>query len=225
MPTTASRPRNVLATDFDGTLTDRDAYVVIAEQLTADPPAQQRDHWAAYRAGKLSLFAALDAIFTSIGHHDEATVRAALDSAGLQPGLAGLVADLRRGGWEVVVVSAGCDWYITHLLDGAGVDVEVIANPGHFEPGRGIVMQPPPDSPYASPTHGIDKAAVVRDLHTRYDRVAFAGDGVFDLGAAREVVPELRFARRDLARVAAAEGLAFRSFAQWSDVAAAVLDA
>lgn len=217
------RPTGVLATDFDGTLTDRDAFVVIAEQLAPEGPAAQRDHWAAYRAGELSLFDALDAIFTSIGHHDEATVRAALDGAGLQPGLADLVAQLRAGGWEVVVVSAGCEWYIRHLLAGAGVDLEVVANPGRFIPGRGIVMHPPTDSPYASATHGVDKAAVVRDLHRRYDRVAFAGDGVFDLDAAREVAADLRFARRDLARVAADEGLGFRSFDRWADVAAAVL--
>ena len=80
----------------------------------------------------------------------------------LDPELPAAVAGLRSAGWRVVVTSAGCDWYIRRLLAAAGVEIEVHANPGGFEAGKGLLMEMPAGSPYLSPTLGVDKAGVVR---------------------------------------------------------------
>jgi 2-hydroxy-3-keto-5-methylthiopentenyl-1-phosphate phosphatase len=84
-------------------------------------------------------------------------------------------------------------------------------------------MELPLSSPYFSPTHGIDKAAVVRAAQRSGQRVAFAGDGYPDLPAARLAVPELRFATSSLALALEQEGLPFRRFDRWSEVAQALL--
>lgn len=220
MATPDTPRRAALATDFDGTMTERDVFEVLVEQLA---PPDLPDHWGAYRAGRLTHFEALRRIFASVGAHHEATVRAVVEQAGLQPGLAGLVDRLRAAGWEVVVVSAGCDWYVHHLLDRAGVDVEVHANPGTFVPGHGIVMEPRTGLPFASEAFGIDKPAVLRDVRRRFDPVAFAGDGTTDLGAARLVDASLRFGRGGLAAAAAADGVPLRPFDRWSQVVEEVL--
>jgi phosphoserine phosphatase len=68
---------------------------------------------------------------------------------------------LRRAGWRVVVASAGCAWYIDRLLAAVGVELDVFANPGRFEAGKGLVMEMPPPSAYRSPTLGVDKAGLV----------------------------------------------------------------
>lgn len=210
----------VLVTDFDGTLTDRDFYSLVVERLL---PPDAPDHFAAFRVGEVTHFEALRRIFAALADHDEAEVVEVVDAMGLQPDLTGLVARLRAAGWDVVIVSAGCDWYIRHLLDAAGVDIEVHANPGRFVAGRGLVMQRPSEPRFRSEAVGVDKAAVVRDALERYDRVAFAGDGLPDLPAARLVADHRRFGRGDLAEAAAAEGVPTRPFEHWADVVEAVL--
>jgi 2-hydroxy-3-keto-5-methylthiopentenyl-1-phosphate phosphatase len=124
----------------------------------------------------------------------------------------------------VIVTSAGCDWYIRRLLDAAGVDVEVHANPGRFKAGRGLLMEMPAGSPYLSPTLGVDKTAVVRRLLDDGRTVAFAGDGFPDAEPARLVSADLRFARGDLANVLRKEGQAYHPYETWSDIARVLLE-
>jgi 2-hydroxy-3-keto-5-methylthiopentenyl-1-phosphate phosphatase len=131
---------------------------------------------------------------------------------------------LHAAGWSVVVTSAGCDWYIKILLERAGLDLPVFANPGRFEEGRGLIMELPRGGPFFSPTLGIDKAEVVRQGLAEGRPVAFAGDGFPDLAAAR-LVPDLyRFACADLATALGAEDLPFRTFDRWSDIAQVLCD-
>jgi 2,3-diketo-5-methylthio-1-phosphopentane phosphatase len=215
----AAMTGGVLVTDFDGTLTRNDFYrLTVAELLPAGVP----DYWTEYRAGRITHFEALAGYFAHIDK-SEAEVLAAVDEMGLSPGLADDVDRLARAGWRVVVASAGCEWYIHRLLSAAGVAVEVHANRGRFEPGRGLRMELPTGSPFFSPTHGIDKAAVVRTALTAGSPVAFAGDGYPDEPAARLVPPAWRFARADLAEALTAAGEPFRPFDAWSEVAAALV--
>lgn len=95
--------------------------------------------------------------------------------------------------------------------------------PGELAPSGALVMRRL-DTPFASHELGVDKAAIVRDGLRRYERVAFAGDGVPDLAAARLVPTRYRFARGDLAAALAAEGLGSVDFERWADVVAALLD-
>jgi HAD superfamily phosphoserine phosphatase-like hydrolase len=209
----------VLVSDFDGTMTAQDFFkLAVAELLPPGGP----DYWRQYLDGRLTHFETLRAIFSSI-RADEATVLAVVDRVGLDPDLPAALADLRRAGWEVVVASAGCAWYIRRILARAGVDVEVHANPGRFEAGKGLLMELPAGAAYFSPTHGVDKAGVVRAALARGGPVAFAGDGFPDADAARVVPAELRFAKSDLAEALRRAGLPFRPFDRWAEVAHALL--
>jgi 2-hydroxy-3-keto-5-methylthiopentenyl-1-phosphate phosphatase len=213
----AGRPAGTLVTDFDGTLTRHDFFDLVMQRLV---PAGTPDYWGEYMEGRRTHFETLRAIFASI-RADEADVLRVVEALEPDPGLAESVALLGRAGWKVIVASAGCAWYISRVLENRGVRLEVHANPGWFEVGRGLLMEAPTDSPYFSPTHGIDKAAVVAGALAA-GRAAFAGDGVPDLDAARRVDPGLRFARGALAAALRREGLAFRPFERWSDVAHAL---
>ena len=111
---------------------------------------------------------------------DEATVLRLLAQMELDPNLASAIAQLRGAGWHVVVASAGCRWYIDRLLGEAGVEIEVHGNPGRFVAGSGLQMAMPHDSPYYSPTHGINKLGIVQHFIEAGLEVAFAGDGFPD---------------------------------------------
>ena len=214
-----TRPGGVLVTDFDGTLTRRDFYRLVIDELL--PPGTP-DFWAEYLAGRITHFEAIRRTFAA-APAGEATLVGLARRMGLEPDLGAEVERLRKAGWRVVVASAGCLWYINRLLDEAGVALEVHANPGHVEDGR-LAMTWPVDSPYFSPETGIDKAAVVREALGAGGPVAFAGDGPPDLVPALLVPPRLRFARGTLAERLAERGEPFRPFDRWAEVARAVVE-
>jgi 2,3-diketo-5-methylthio-1-phosphopentane phosphatase len=207
--------QQVLVTDFDGTMTARDFFKLAIQQLL---PPDVPNFWREYRAGNITHFQALQRYFAEI-RKSEAEVLAVVDQMELDPALPQAVADLRAAGWQVVVTSAGCQWYIRRLLAAAGVELEVHSNPGSFVEGRGLLMEMPLGSPFLSPTLGIDKARVVR-CHVEAGRtVSFAGDGFPDEEAARLVPGNLRFARGDLANVLEKHGQPFQPFSVWSEIA------
>ncbi len=204
----------VLVSDFDGTMTAHDFYKLAIERLI---PPTTPDFWTEYRAGTITHFEALRRYFAAI-RGNESEVQAVVRQMDLDPQLPDGVSQLQAQGWQVVVTSAGCAWYIDRLLIEAGVGVTVYANPGRYNEEQGLVMELPADSPFLSAELGVDKSAVVRSHLSRGATVAFAGDGFPDAEPARLVPAELRFARGDLADVLRQEGLDFRAFSVWSDI-------
>jgi 2,3-diketo-5-methylthio-1-phosphopentane phosphatase len=218
-PTPGPARGGVLVSDFDGTMTRHDFYKLAIESLL---PPDTPDYWAEYRAGTVTHFEALRRYFASI-RAGEAEVLAVVDRMELDPELPAAVEALRRAGWEVVVTSAGCDWYIRRLLAAAGVSLEVHSNPGRFVAGKGLLMEMPIGSPYLSQSLGVDKARVVRGYLDGGRTVAFAGDGFPDAEAALLVPGSLRFARGDLADVLGRDGQEYRPFDSWSVIARVLL--
>lgn len=204
---------SILVSDFDGTLTRFDFFDLVRQRWPIPP---ERDPWNRYLAGEITHFQALADIFAGIqasdAELDELTERMELD-----PDLAEAMERLVQKGWEIVVASAGCDWYIRRLLERAGVNVTVHANPGRLIDGR-LMMSRPEGSPFWSESTGVDKIAVVQEALQRSDSVAFAGDGRPDLEPALLVNPTRRFARGWLAEALEERGQKFQSFDRWSDI-------
>lgn len=213
-------PRSLFVSDFDGTMAREDFYQLSVKHLL---PPDVPNYWIDYREGRKTHFEALQAYFAEI-RADEEEVLKVVERMQLDPKIAPGVMALERAGWDLVIASAGCAWYIEILLDEAGVRVPVYANPGRFEEDRGLLMEPPVSGPFFSPTLGVDKAGVVRHGLEEGRRVAFAGDGFPDLEAAKLVDDSLRFARADLAKALNDEGLSFRPFSCWSEVAQALCE-
>ena len=205
----------ILITDFDGTVTRYDFFDRVRKRW-AFPP--QDDPWEKFVEGEITHFQALAEIFACI-RTTEADLMELADSTELDATFAKSVRVLRDRGWEIVLASAGCDWYIKFLLEKAGVSVPVHANPGTFDAERGLEMSLPERSGFFSPTKGVSKVAIVQDALNRSDRVAFAGDGRPDLRPALLVQPQLRFARGWLAEALSERGEKFHLFERWSQIA------
>lgn len=212
-----SADRAVLVSDFDGTLGQPDFYDVVRERAVA---AGAPDYWLAYEAGRMTHFDALKAHYEAVAGGTEALLDL-IRAIRLPDDLPAHLDRLRSAGWEVIVVSAGCRWYIDLLLERAGARLPVIANPGHVEDGH-LVMQRPVDSPFHDFEMGVDKVAVIKWLQEKGHTVAFAGDGSTDLEPSRRVPEQWRFARGELAAACRERGYGFRSFQSWVDVADAL---
>ena len=209
-------PRNVLISDFDGTLAEVDFYYVARQYLI--PPGTP-DYFADYCQGGLSHFDCLAQTYARI-HQPESEVARRVQEMRITPDLPELVRQLDVAGWDLVIASAGCRWYIDILL--AGVAIPVHANGGYFEPGRGLVMTRDLASAYYCDQVGIDKPAIVQAALKRGGRVAYVGDGYTDVPALKLVEPALRFAKADAARALKAQGEVFREFAEWAQVVATI---
>ena len=210
--------RSILVSDFDGTMTRFDFYDLVCREF----PDIAGTFWQQYERGEVTHFEALRSIFAGI-RAPESRLLSIIDAMQIDPGLPKAVKALGTHGWDVVVASAGCDWYIKRLLQGQGVSLAVHANPGDFFPDRGLVMSLPPPSPFFSAELGVNKVAVVREAIRQNDRVAFAGDGRPDLAPALLVPPERRFAKSWLAKKLHEIGEDFRPFDEWHEVAAMIV--
>jgi 2,3-diketo-5-methylthio-1-phosphopentane phosphatase len=213
------QPRGILVTDFDGTMTGIDFYTLAVERLT--PPGALR-HWDDYESGAITHFEALRRIFSEI-RSTPAQVEQILRDMQLDPDAPQAIDDLRRAGWEVIVASAGCAWYIERLFGRAGIEVEYHSNPGNFDENGALQMSLPSGTRYFHPGLGVDKAGIVRAALANSPVVAFAGDGRPDLEAALLVPPQRRFARGALAHHLGLQRETFRVYTQWSDVARLLL--
>ncbi len=209
-----SRGRRVLVTDFDGTMTQRDFYQIVYDELVSPGTPS---YWDEYVSGRMTHFEALAGYFRAM-QTDEARLDRVIEDMMFDPEAASAIERLRVAGWDVVIASAGCAWYIEKILDRSGIEVSLHANPGRFE-GGSIAMELPREAAYFSVQTGIDKAAIVRDALEHSTGVAFAGDGLPDGPAAMLVEAEDRFARGMLATKLAAEGIPFRPFQRWSEIA------
>jgi 2,3-diketo-5-methylthio-1-phosphopentane phosphatase len=208
--------RKIFVSDYDGTITDKDFYSLLAERYV---PVDTPDYFAQYREGRITHFEAMAAYF-AFAPTEEQQVEELIAATGADPDLGSSAALLRRAGWELWVVSAGCSWYIDRVLRRAGVAATVYSNPGRMENGRGLVLKElDPSSPYHSASVGVDKSAVVRHALQIAETVAFAGNGPPDFQPALLVRPDLRFARGFLAEALRERGEAFRPFSRWSEIA------
>ena len=146
-----------------------------------------------------------------------------VDEMQLDPELPRAVVELRQAGWDVIVTSAGCDWYIRRLLAAVDVELEVYSNPGNYVEGHGLQMELPSGSPFLSPTLGVDKAAVVR-RQIELGRTASPSPATaFTDGRERAAAPvpdamRLRLGA-DLADVLQRHGKPFQPFSAWSEIA------
>ena len=204
----------ILVSDFDGTMTKRDFFRVALSHL---PPGSAAP-WERYEQGQASHFDALAEIFSGL-KIDEMELDAMLAEMRVENGLAGDLDRLQRGGWALVIASAGCSFYIERILLRAGVNTVIHANPGEFIPGQGLFIKLPSQSPFFTAETGIDKAAVVRHFLDQGFDTAFAGDGRPDLAPALLLPPERRFARGWLAEELESRRELFVRFERWRDIA------
>jgi 2-hydroxy-3-keto-5-methylthiopentenyl-1-phosphate phosphatase len=206
----------VFVTDFDGTMTSVDFYELVERHV---PNLDKPDYWAECDSGRLTHVAALHGIFQQ-APRNEAELLRWLPEARLDAATPGAVRQLREAGWDIVVVSAGSEWYIRHLLTAVQADVHIIANPGGYSDDRGLWMDwPSVNLPWHCPHFGVDKSKIVTRLQQGGRTVAFAGDGRPDRSAMSHVSAPYRFARGWLAEVLTVDGLDHQTFESWSDIA------
>ncbi len=205
----------VVICDFDGTIASTDVQHVIFNHYAGDRWVPVNEAW---RRGEVST--------DDRARQQWDMVRASQDEIAklvapipLDPGFAAFVAFCRGRGWPLHVASDGFDFYIKRMLAANGLgDLSIFANHMAWTNGH-------PTMTFARPNPacchlGNCKRLIVEEHRPAGGRVVFVGDGLSD--ACGAAAADLVFAKGLLARHCAEKGIAFRPFADFSDVAAAL---
>ena len=133
----------------------------------------------------------------------------------IDPAFPPLVAALRTQNIPVQVVSDGFDAYVKPMLGQAGLSNLPFQSNGLSFSNGAIQLEFPHERPGHDPRGGW-KAGPVRALQSQGWRVAYSGDGMSDLAAARTA--DLLFARSQLAARCQQDGIAYHAFDDMRDV-------
>lgn len=201
----------IFVSDFDGTMTDRDFYLIVMDKYRRDWPKLN----AQWHNDQITTFEFLAAVFASIGMEEEQIIKDIV-SIDFDDAVLPLVNRVKETGGDFAVLSAGADYYIKKVLSHHGVeDVTVFSNKGVYE-NKSIKMTADEQSPFYSRLYGIDKGAVIRELKKEYKKVYFAGDSSPDVPAA--LGADVSFARRELARLLAKENKDFVPYTSFATI-------
>ena len=151
---------------------------------------------------------------------DRATMQSYVkDHANLRPFFRELWSFCQTNDIPMAVVSQGLDFYIEAALEREGLNrVPVYAVNTEFRGGE-ISYHYHHTYP-GKEDQGNSKGFVVESFQERGCYVFFAGDGHSDMEAAR--VADVTFAHRSLAKFCDEEGIAYRPFADFSEVLVSV---
>ena len=204
--------------DFDGTISQQDIgdsifkTFLLPELIEVDWHDELIDEW---KAGRISSKVCLgDACRNTRVTKPE--LDAHLNGCELTEGIHDFIDYCSRGGYPVVILSDGMDYYIDYMLKSNNLDIEFYANAMTFDDGSLTA-----GFPYAD--HGCGRCGNCKRHHIRALRrddetVAYIGDGYSDRYAIRDA--DIVFARRELAEYCDCVGHDYIPFETFYDILA-----
>jgi 2-hydroxy-3-keto-5-methylthiopentenyl-1-phosphate phosphatase len=203
----------LIACDFDGTITQRDTLHLIVERYGT--PGVWQAIEPRLRAGDVTLEQAMEEEFSSVRATAEEVRALVLRDAGLRPGFAEFVAWTRRRGHRLVVLSSGFRSVIDALLAHWGIEgLEVESHEACFTTEGCTLVWSDRGERCVHCRRRCKRHDLQRCMNG--DPLVYIGDGVSDRCAAR--MADLVFARADLARDLAIDGVPFTPFEDFVEV-------
>lgn len=205
--------RSLIACDFDGTITRRDTLHLIVDRY-GDPAMWDRLDGPLTR-GEVTVEQAIEREFATVRATTQEALELCRAEAGVREGFTEFVDWARREGHRIVVMSNGFRTIIDDLLGRIGMgDLPVVCHDIAFRPEGARVLWADRGERCTLCGRRCKRAelsAVRGD-----DRVVYLGDGISDRCGAR--MADLVFARHDLARDLAEDGVPFVPFEDFVEV-------
>ena len=199
------------ATDFDGTVTEKDVAALLLMEFAGDRWLEIEED---FLSRKISCREALKRQFNLLKGDKEEFLEYVDKNARIDPDFTEFLSLCQQRGVPVRIVSEGLDFYIEFLLQKYGIEVEFFTNKAHFEDG-GIRISYPHGSNDCKDC-GTCKLELIKDWKDAGMNVAYAGDGVSDICPAESC--DIVFAKGDLLKHFRKEGLTHIEFNCFKDV-------
>ena len=166
----------IIQCDFDGTITEEDVSFTLLDTFGH---GDWRKWFQQYREDKITVGEFNAQAFATVKASREELLEVARSKVKLRDGLHELVTYCQGRGFRLVIVSNGLDFYITSILEDAGLgEVEVHAARTWFHPGGLKVQYIGPDG---TPLDSDFKAAYTRAFLKQGYQVVCVGNGPSDI--------------------------------------------
>lgn len=202
----------VFVSDFDGTLTKRDFYLMMLDKYYGEKANELLTRW---KEGKMADFDFLHLVFSSVNRTEEEIMQDILEIT-FDDYAKNLIKMVKANGGDFIILSAGTSYYIEKLLEHKSIqDVKIFSNKGIYQAG-GIHLVSDRNSPYYSERYGIDKGKVVEELKKQYEKVYFAGDSGPDIAPSK--LSDVVFAKKGLQQLLKEREIDFVPFTNFKDI-------
>lgn len=212
-PASRRLARTAIVCDFDDTTAERNVATLLLETFHTGDGSTGKPHWRETQKrfvnAEITLAEYQEITFSQITAARQEQAAFACENVSLRPGFCELATFCADNGVEIAIASHGLDFYVTALLDAAGVShLPVYAvETGELPSGQTtFAYRFTKDGCAWAP--GNCKCSVVERYKERGLRVLYAGDGASDACPARHA--DFIFARDSLLRICRDEGLAHR---------------
>jgi len=196
--------------DFDGTITDRDSFDYLLEQLALPGWQEIEKRWQKDQISARECMSLQTALIPG----PWTNVTSALQEVSFDPTFAGFAKWLRKSGIKLHIVSDGVDRVIRHLLQREGVQVDFVWSNRLVEDDHGNFTL---EFPYASEDclMGICKCGLLDRQSVNFRRVVI-GDGKSDFCWAKPA--DLLFAKGKLLDFCRNEGITHTKFTDFDSI-------
>ena len=210
-PAALDRNRLHIYSDFDGTITEKDTLIFLAENLGGGPQMVEA-LGRLIREGKISLRDGIAAEMRSIRAPFVEAVRLLRENVALDPGFPRFAKWCAEEQLPLTILSAGFKEIIDLFLPSEDYrDLEIIANSLLPDETRGWQCTFLGETPF-----GHDKSEVLRAARKSKSYVAFIGDGLSDRAPA-QIADEV-FAKHSLAEYCQANGIVHHEFTSFDEI-------
>lgn len=208
----------VFISDFDGTLSKKDFYLIIIDKYLKERGTELYKEW---KKNNLTDFDFLNMIFSSINKSEDEIYHDILDIP-IDENAKDFIEHIKASGGDFVILSAGTSYYIEKLLAHKKItDCTIISNKGEYKNG-GIHMLRDESNVFYSKRYGIDKAKVVKYFKTKYKTVFYAGDSEPDLEASQ--LADVTFATGQLVNMLSSRKHPFVKFDNFKEIETYIKD-
>jgi len=201
--------------DFDGTACSLDIFTELCRRFIGDD-WEQRFERASWK-GTSPLREDVVQLARLLGAPRDEMLAFVVAHYGVDAGFAHFVRWAESKGAEVAIVSDGLGFYIRPMLAAAGISHLAVLTNAPIDTPCGLRLSHPFGHPECVGC-GTCKMLAVLSYRERRGPVAFVGDGYSDRFAA--LYADLVFAKQDLARICAVDGIPFTPWQSFDDVRA-----
>lgn len=193
-------------TDFDGTLTAQDFYLQILYRFEHEKVFLKRK-----KAGVELLSEVLESANLTEKEFEDEIKHIPLDFSFID-----FYNFVKEKGGDVLILSAGCKYYIEKRLEFEGLkNIKIIANDGCFKDG-GFKFLKNENKDFYSEKFGVDKVKVVEHYKKKYKKIYYAGDSYIDFKAAE--LADIKFAKKNLVEIFKMLKLKFFEFYNFDEI-------
>lgn len=198
--------------DFDGTISKEDFYKKIMKKYM---PEKENTTYKQFKAQKILDIDFLNDIFNNMNICEE-TLEKEILGLDIDERFFDAINMIKYMGGDVIILSAGCEYYIEKILKKHGLsDIPIYSNKGICK-DNGLYITPDKSSTFYSERYGIDKELVVKYFTNRYSFVIYAGDSDPDYQASLQA--DVRFGKDELMDIYNENSIEYIPMADFGDV-------